>query len=204
MFGFFRKNRKKETTPDEKNRETVSASKPAPAADGQKGASGDSKPGNSNMNKSINDKDVWQTRSLDQSILLKAAELKPEYEYLGEKMFFRIDYLLSRRLSFGSIIKACRELAEYPGAMGIQVFTGNLYSDSLTQIGSLDELDPAKETASVAVAGQFRLGMAPMFVQLFNQTSIIRVRIHKGMNLPVDQGKVDMFLEEVLEKAFQA
>lgn len=152
--------------------------------------------------KSMNDREAWAIRSLPGKHLKQAAELKPEYRHFGEPMFYRIDYQIDRCMSYGNVLKVIRALADYPGGGGIQLFTGGVGGSNLTGVSTVEELDNPYENASVAVAGQFELGMAPMFVMLFNQTDLIRVRIHQGMNLPVAPDKVDGFLEKVLDEVF--
>ena len=149
----------------------------------------------------INDAEAWAVRDVNGKYIRQAAELKPECADLGEKDFYRIDYLIARRLSYADCLRIMRTLEEETVSR-LQFFVSASVAAPLRQVDGIEEMDIPQEYSSVAAAGQYRLGLAPMMVRPFNQTSIIRVRIFLRANLPLDRDKADAFMEEMMEKAF--
>ena len=156
--------------------------------------------------RTVRDADVWLVRRLDGRLLVRAAELKPQFQHLGEAGCFWIDYQMAGRMGYDAVLKIIRALRDLPGAADVRLYKTILPGDSapLVEVREWPELENPMEYSSVAVFGQFRPNLPPMCVQAFNQLDVLRVRVRTDAGLPLEQTRIDAFLEEVLDQLFKA
>ncbi len=151
--------------------------------------------------RTADDSEAWLVRNLSGKLLIRASELKPQFRHLAEPGYYRIDYLTAVGMSNWTSLPVIKALAEYPGAAGVRLL---VFSDSGEDTAELSaemirKLETPPECAFMTVEGQFKAGMAPMLIDFFDGEAFIRVRIRTDAGLPIEQDKVDAFLEEVLD-----
>ena len=158
--------------------------------------------------KTLYDPEVWAVRNLKGRILLSAAELKPQFRHLGDPGCFRIDYRLDEPLRRQMVERAAHSMAVYPGASGVKVFEPSGCDESIfDRMMEFDFTEDDQEQESyekwyaLTVEGQFKPGMPPVRITMNNMWYSICVRIRTDTNLPIEQEKIDAFLEEVLDTA---
>ena len=151
--------------------------------------------------RTADDSEAWLVRNLSGRLLIRASELKPQFRHLAEPGFYRIDYLTAVVMSGWTSLPVVKALADYPGAAGVRLL---VFSDSGEDTAELSaemirQLETPPECAFMTVKGQFKADMAPILIDFFDGEAFIRVRIRTDAGLPIEQDKVDAFLEEVLD-----